>query len=49
ALIKPQYVDHIPKAVSGKVGDITASKNQLGTMERVLGEVSGGGGLGRCC
>lgn len=39
AIIKPQYVDHIPKAVKGKVGEIFTSKNQLGTMERVLGEV----------
>ena len=40
AIIKPQYVDHIPKAVKGKVGDIFTSKNQLGTMESVLTEVS---------
>lgn len=40
AIIKPQYVDHIPKAVKGKVGEIFTSKNQLGTMEAVLNEVS---------
>lgn len=39
AIIKPQYVDHIPKAVKGKVGEIFTSKNQLGTMDRVLQEV----------
>lgn len=40
AIIKPQYVDHIPKAVKGKVGEIFTSKNQLGTMDAVLQEVS---------
>ncbi|CAN0185682.1 unnamed protein product, partial [Ectocarpus sp. 13 AM-2016] len=39
AIIKPQYVDHIPKAVKGKVGEIFTSKNQLGTMDRVLEEM----------
>lgn len=39
AIIKPQYVDHIPKAVKGKVGEIFTSKNQLGTMDGVLEEV----------
>eukprot|EP00752_Nemacystus_decipiens_P014614 g13013.t1 len=38
AIIKPQYVDHIPKAVKGKVGEIFTSKNQLGTMDSVLQE-----------
>merc|ERR1719198_770825 len=28
AIIKPQYVDHIPKAVKGKVGEILKSKNE---------------------
>lgn len=47
AIIKPQYVDHIPKAVKGKVGEIFTSKNQLGTMDGVLQEVTSGGlGLG---
>lgn len=39
AIIKPQYVDHIPKAVKGKVGEIMTSKNQRGTMEKVLMEM----------
>lgn len=36
AIIKPQYVDHIPKAVQGKVGEILTSKNQRGNLELVL-------------
>ena len=28
AIIKPQYVDHIPKAVKGKVDEILATKDQ---------------------
>jgi len=28
AIIKPQYVDHIPKAVKGKVGDIMTKKDE---------------------
>jgi len=28
AIIKPQYVDHIPKAVKGKVGDIMKKKDE---------------------
>ena len=39
AIIKPQYVDHIPKAVKGKVGDIMSSKNQRNNMEWALTEL----------
>jgi ATP-binding cassette, sub-family E, member 1 len=39
AIIKPQYVDHIPKAVQGKVIDIMTSKNQLNNMDAVLTEL----------
>lgn len=39
AIIKPQYVDHIPKAVKGKVGDIMASKNQRENMEWAMNEL----------
>jgi len=39
AIIKPQYVDHIPKQVKGKVGDILTSKNQRGNMEWALKEL----------
>lgn len=35
AIIKPQYVDHIVKAVKGKVGDIINSKNQLNNLAEV--------------
>ena len=37
AIIKPQYVDHIPKAVKGKVGEILKNKDEkdacLGTID----------------
>lgn len=36
AIIKPQYVDHIPKAVKGKVGELMASKNQRNNLESTL-------------
>jgi ATP-binding cassette subfamily E protein 1 len=36
AIIKPQYVDHIPKAVQGKVGEIMATKNQRNIMAQVM-------------
>lgn len=39
AIIKPQYVDHIPKAVKGNVGEILSSKNQRGNLDWVLGEL----------
>lgn len=39
AIIKPQYVDHIPKAVKGNVGDIMASKNQRDNLEWALTEL----------
>ena len=35
AIIKPQYVDHIVKAVKGKVQDIMATKNQLNNLTEV--------------
>jgi ATP-binding cassette subfamily E protein 1 len=31
---KPQYVDRLPKQVSGKVGDILSAKNDKGLMEK---------------
>jgi ATP-binding cassette, sub-family E, member 1 len=34
--IKPQYVDHIPKAVSGTVLDIIQAKADKGNMEEIL-------------
>jgi len=39
AIIKPQYVDHIPKAVKGKVGEILKGKNQMNNMEWVMNEL----------
>lgn len=35
AIIKPQYVDHIPRAVQGLSGDILASKAQIDDPERL--------------
>ena len=35
AIVKPQYVDHIPKAVKGEVGQIMSSKDERGAMEAV--------------
>jgi ATP-binding cassette, sub-family E, member 1 len=36
AIIKPQYVDHIPKAVKGRVIDIINTKNQRNNVDWVL-------------
>ena len=37
AIIKPQYVDHIPKAVKGKVKDILAQKNEREVIVETVG------------
>lgn len=39
AIIKPQYVDHIPKAVKGRVGEIMAAKNQRDNVAWVMTEL----------
>jgi ATP-binding cassette subfamily E protein 1 len=39
AIIKPQYVDHIPKAVKGKVGEILTSKNERDNMKWAMTEL----------
>lgn len=39
AIIKPQYVDHIPKAVKGKLIDIMTSKNQRNNLEWAMSEL----------
>lgn len=41
AIVKPQYVDQIPKAVKGKVGEIVAPKCERGPeyMDWVMGEL----------
>jgi ATP-binding cassette subfamily E protein 1 len=36
AIIKPQYVDHLPKAVKGKVGAIIDAKLEMNNREEVL-------------
>jgi len=39
AIIKPQYVDHIPKAVQGKVNGILKQKDQRSNQAWVMGEL----------
>eukprot|EP00624_Nannochloropsis_granulata_P003667 evm.model.NODE_28528_length_50078_cov_28.909842.10 len=39
ALVKPQYVDHIPKAVKGKVGELIRTKDQRERAEHILAEM----------
>mmetsp|Transcript_51396 Transcript_51396/g.164323 ORF Transcript_51396/g.164323 Transcript_51396/m.164323 type:complete len:614 (+) Transcript_51396:25-1866(+) len=39
AIIKPQYVDHIPKAVKGNVEKVLDSKDELGNKPRLLEEL----------
>ncbi|XP_049849672.1 uncharacterized protein LOC126319981 [Schistocerca gregaria] len=39
AIIKPQYVDHIPRAVSGKVGNIVSSKDKRQVKEIIYKEL----------
>lgn len=39
AIIKPQYVDHIPKAVRGNVGVVLADKDERGIKARLLEEL----------
>lgn len=39
AIIKPQYVDHIPNAVKGQVGAIMESKNQRGNKAWAMTEL----------
>ena len=36
AVIKPQYVDNIPRAVRGNVGEVIKSKMQMDNMDRLL-------------
>lgn len=36
AIIKPQYVDHIPRAVKGKVKDILLSKDEKKIADEVI-------------
>ena len=39
AVIKPQYVDHIPKAVRGNVGQVLEEKDQRGVKDYLLKEL----------
>ncbi|KAG0255581.1 Fe-S cluster-binding ribosome biosynthesis protein [Actinomortierella ambigua] len=39
AIIKPQYVDHLPKAVSGKVTDLLDSKLELDNRQRMIDDL----------
>merc|ERR1712070_151972 len=39
AIIKPQYVDHIPKAISGKVEDILKQKEQRDNYAQIMTEL----------
>ncbi|XP_021823844.1 ABC transporter E family member 2-like [Prunus avium] len=36
AVIKPQYVDHIPKVAEGNVGELLKQKDERGVMEEVI-------------
>ena len=36
AIIKPQYVDNIPKAVKGVVGEVLAKKNDRGVLDEIV-------------
>ncbi|KAG1172107.1 hypothetical protein G6F36_011616 [Rhizopus arrhizus] len=36
AIIKPQYVDHIPKVVNGKVGQLLEDKHERNNMEEMI-------------
>lgn len=40
AIIKPQYVDHLPRAVKGQVGDILEKKDERGQVKAKAGEES---------
>ena len=39
AIIKPQYVDHIPKAVQGNVGEVIQQKDERGVGNKLLQEL----------
>ena len=39
ALIKPQYVDHIPKAVQGNVGQVLEQKDERGMKETLCDDL----------
>ncbi|KAL8455318.1 hypothetical protein Emag_000902 [Eimeria magna] len=39
AVVKPQYVDLIPKQVKGRVGDILKTRDETGNMEKLIDEL----------
>ena len=39
AIIKPQYVDHIPQAAKGKVLEILTAKNERNNIDKLLDEM----------
>jgi len=39
AIIKPQYVDHIPKAVKGNVHDVLTSKDEKGIKDQISNDL----------
>lgn len=39
AIIKPQYVDHIPKAVHGNVGEVLNQKDERGVKEDLCADL----------
>jgi ATP-binding cassette, sub-family E, member 1 len=39
AIIKPQYVDHIPQAVRGNVKEILDQKNERNNVDKLLDEM----------
>ena len=39
AIIKPQYVDHLPRQVSGKVLEILTQKNDNNNMDEMVREL----------
>eukprot|EP01113_Clastostelium_recurvatum_P042488 TRINITY_DN688_c0_g1_i1.p1 TRINITY_DN688_c0_g1~~TRINITY_DN688_c0_g1_i1.p1 ORF type:complete len:606 (+),score=202.37 TRINITY_DN688_c0_g1_i1:58-1875(+) len=43
AIIKPQYVDNIPKAVKGVAGDILAQKDERKVMDAIISDLDLGG------
>ncbi|CAM9207008.1 unnamed protein product [Chrysoparadoxa australica] len=47
AIVKPQYVDHIPKAVRGSVGEILKEKCEIGNLDDVVKEMDLGHVLDR--
>ena len=41
AIIKPQYVDHIPRAVKGTVVDLLTGKSELSNKDQVIDSLGG--------